>query len=319
MADFTYRPLGGAYPPDRNFEDVADQATNRLGTFANILGAIISLALIIGIGVWGYKLLVRDVSGIPVVRVADGEMRIRPVDPGGQLAQHQGLSVNAVAARGGTDALADEVRLAPRPVEFAADDLEVSTTRVAALPQSSGPITAPEAIDLEAHLSTSPGIGEEAEPKETEQVALNTAVAEAVVAAVTSEQTQPAVLQTASLRFSLRPKRRPAAPVATIVPAAFQPGATVGEVDISALPAGTRLAQIGAFDTPEIARAQWARFEDKFDVYMTDKKRIIQKATSGGRTFYRLRVHGFEDIAAARRFCSALVAENADCIPVVIR
>jgi hypothetical protein len=28
---------------------------------------------------------------------------------------------------------------------------------------------------------------------------------------------------------------------------------------------------------------------------------------------------GFEDLSDARRFCSALVARNADCIPVVTR
>jgi hypothetical protein len=45
----------------------------------------------------------------------------------------------------------------------------------------------------------------------------------------------------------------------------------------------------------------------------------VQKASSGGRVFYRLRAMGFDDLGDARRFCSALVAENADCIPVVTR
>ncbi len=46
---------------------------------------------------------------------------------------------------------------------------------------------------------------------------------------------------------------------------------------------------------------------------------MIQKAESGGRTFYRLRAMGFADLSDARRFCSALVAGNADCIPVTTR
>ena len=46
---------------------------------------------------------------------------------------------------------------------------------------------------------------------------------------------------------------------------------------------------------------------------------MIQKAQSGGRTFYRLRAHGFEDLADARRFCALLVAEGPDCIPVVTK
>ena len=76
---------------------------------------------------------------------------------------------------------------------------------------------------------------------------------------------------------------------------------------------------LGAFDSPEVARAQWDQLQTRFDAYLAGKKRIVQKATSGGRVFYRLRAMGFEDIADARRFCSALVAENADCIPVVTR
>ncbi len=52
---------------------------------------------------------------------------------------------------------------------------------------------------------------------------------------------------------------------------------------------------------------------------MNGKDRLIQRAESGGRTFYRLRAMGFDDLADARRFCSALVAEEAACIPVVVR
>jgi hypothetical protein len=91
------------------------------------------------------------------------------------------------------------------------------------------------------------------------------------------------------------------------------------EVDANALPAGTRLAQRGAYDSPEIARAEWDRLNATFGDYMLGKQRVIQMASSGGRTFYRLRAMGFEDLSDARRFCSALVARNADCIPVVTR
>lgn len=61
-----------------------------LTNMTNIAGAVVSLALIAGVGVWGYKLMVRDVSGIPVVRAVQGDMRVRPEEPGGQLAMNQG-------------------------------------------------------------------------------------------------------------------------------------------------------------------------------------------------------------------------------------
>jgi hypothetical protein len=56
-----------------------------------------------------------------------------------------------------------------------------------------------------------------------------------------------------------------------------------------------------------------------FSVFLVGLSRVVQKATSGGRVFYRLRAMGFADLSDARRFCSALVAEGADCIPVVTR
>ena len=77
--------------------------------------------------------------------------------------------------------------------------------------------------------------------------------------------------------------------------------------------------QLGAFESAEIARSEWGRLSGLFSDYMGDKQRIVQQAQSGGRTFYRLRAHGFDDLSDARRFCSVLVAEGSDCIPVVTR
>jgi hypothetical protein len=73
--------------------------------------------------------------------------------------------------------------------------------------------------------------------------------------------------------------------------------------------------QLGAFDTAQDARSEWDKIAARFGTLLEGKRRVIQEATSGGRTFYRLRVHGFDDVASARRFCAALLAEQANCIP----
>ena len=65
-----------------------------------------------------------------------------------------------------------------------------------------------------------------------------------------------------------------------------------------------------------VTRAEWARLEVSFGDLMANKSLVVQPAESGGRTFFRLRAHGFEDEADARRFCSAFVAQEATCIPV---
>ena len=77
--------------------------------------------------------------------------------------------------------------------------------------------------------------------------------------------------------------------------------------------------QFGAFASPEEARAAWDKMDAQFTDFLTNKRRVIEKALSGGKTFYRLRAMNFADTSDARRFCAAFVAEGQACIPVVAR
>ena len=96
----------------------------RAGALVNYAGAAVSCALIVGVGVWGYKLVMRDVTGIPVVRAMSGEMRALPQNPGGTVSLHTGLSVNEVAAVGVAAAPEDTVALAPATAGLSLEDLE---------------------------------------------------------------------------------------------------------------------------------------------------------------------------------------------------
>lgn len=333
MADFTSSPMAGGYGADSDESYSVTTPSNRLTTLTNVAGAAVSLALIVGIGVWGYKLLVRDVSGIPVVRAAAGEMRVRPTDPGGELAKHQGLSVNVIAASGTSGQPADELRLAPRPVDLTDEDQVIPIAMVAPAPQDAPPRNLPQNLpqadpadvaaalqsgnvdDLVAQLTVgvTPLTELSADP---EEVAATVAaeVAEALV-------TPAAAIEAPGVRQSLRPKKRPATR-AVVVQASLNTSSDASggaEIDAASLAVGTRLAQLGAFDSPEVAREQWDVLQGRFGAFLEGKQRVVQKAKSGGRVFYRLRAMGFQDIADARRFCAALVAENADCIPVVTR
>lgn len=333
MADYTQSPQGGFAPHVH-----PEYTTSAMGKLTNVTGAVISLALVIGVGVWGYKLLVRDVSGIPVVAAAKGEMRVRPADPGGTLAQNQGLSVNSVSVIGATDDLAEQVRLAPQPTNLAEEDQPMTGVARVAVPQT--PAIAPEPLDTAQPEAVA--VPERDAPAADDILAalesgsVDSLVAQLtdgiapmdaldgesapVLASVASEAVAAALSGdglSSSLRPALRPKR--SAPVAGVVPASASAASNIGDIDAASLPAGTRLVQLGAFDSPEIARAQWGKLNARFAPFMEGKQRIVMEAKSGGRTFYRLRAHGFEDIGDARRFCSALVAESVDCIPVVTR
>ncbi|MFD2738734.1 SPOR domain-containing protein [Sulfitobacter aestuarii] len=353
MADFRAARTTGDYEAESDYQaseyetesDFADGFENEpdlgapagarpLAKLTNVIGAGISVALVAGIGVWGYKLLMRDVSGIPVVRAAVGEMRVRPEEPGGQLARHQGLSVNVVAAEGVAGKPADLLKLAPKPVDLAEEDQPI----LASAPLEDKP--EPEVEIAEVAAEESPADTQDDTPLDV-AAALENGDVENLVALLTAGAipmgeepeedealAQPkvvaAVLNAPGVRHSLRPPRERPEEQAMIQPASLRSTsparpAETAEIDAASLQVGTRLVQLGAFDSPEVAREQWDVLRGRFDDYMQDKSRVVQKATSGGRVFYRLRAHGFEDIADARRFCSALLAERADCIPVVTR
>ena len=321
MADVQYThgmgAPGIAHNEDTSQYQTAPQAGNTLKTLTHLTGAALSLALVVGVSVWGYKLVARDVTGIPVVRALQGEMRVRPEDPGGQLARNTGLAVNQVAAEGVAAAPADTLMLAPQPVDLAAADLKTAPVLAAPVAQPQQP--AEVALQNQSVADIVAALTEGVEPLEP----VVPAPAAPIVAPepVQAEPTvQPAVLSGPGLNLSLRPVARPAAAPAVVVPARAAPApAPVGEVAAETLPAGTRLAQLGAYDSADIARAEWDRMSGRFGSYLAGKGRVVQQAQSGGRTFFRLRAHGFTDLAEARRFCAALGAEGQDCIPVVTR
>lgn len=332
------------------------------GGIVSLIGGVASLALIVGLGVWGYRLAVRDVTGVPVVRALEGPMRIQPDDPGGEAAAHMGFSVNAVQAEGAAEPPAERLALAPRNIELSPEDQpQAQGGEIRALtdnaPAAPRPLSAanppaqiaeaaPTPLDLdgssEADLraladqiagDAAPLSGELTEIEETSadtMLAVDEAVEQVAHAPEIIARSVPGVA------VSPRPGQRPGdfarivnAAQAIAQPAEAPPGPTglappkpalyVPEVPADQVPAGTRLVQLGAFDSEDVARAEWVKLAGRFEDYLEGKTRVIERATSGGRTFYRLRAMGFDDLAQARRFCAVLMAGKAACIPVVTR
>jgi len=469
--------------------------SGRLSEFGNSLKGMVSLgaaatsaALVVGLGFWGYDIAVRDVSGVPVVRALEGSMRVAPANPGGDVAAHQGLAVNVVAALGVAQAPAERLVLAPRARMLRDDDAAGLAPPLA--PGTSAPVpdagaatdgtladagadvmtdgapsvvtagsivtggeepaarlagsrvgdgarpvwlrppvaavasavtdgqatplivgaesaeafvaTAEAGIDAGADVPDaivgalpSPAVvvrseepspdADQALPGAAAVLASTTragvvtpdgpgsdAVADlmglAFPAAASSEPVSPItpisgpgdvmasdpvplvidpdavnramaealaeeavpfaplagdepVLAAAVAERSIRPQARPAGivPVSMVVPIPAVQVDDAPEVVAETLPVGTHLVQIGAFDDAEGARGEWARLAGRFGDLMAGKARVVQAAQSGGRTFFRLRATGFDGGDDARRFCSALRAEGADCIPVELR
>lgn len=338
-AQYVHPAHGGPAPAPAPMAEMMPQedqsAGGGFGAALNYAGAGLSLALIVGLGVWGYKLAMRDVTGIPVVRALEGPMRVQPEDPGGQLAAHQGFAVNDVQSEGQATDAADRLVLAPGPEDLADEDMvsEVSAradqSPGAALPLQDASVVVDRSVSLPADpvaaaLAIAEQIAADATPLSgaeapTQLAALGTAPVVNLPAAALTDTVKIIPASVPGLNRSPRPARRPANLDTRVSAPVVQTATVVPEVAPEKVVAGTRLVQLGAFDSPEVARAEWGKLSARFEDYLNGKSRVIQKAQSGGKTFYRLRVMGFNDLSDARRFCSVLMAQKAACIPVVSR
>lgn len=347
MADNTFPDFGG-------FRDPQPLRRASFASIVNFAGAATSFALIAGLAVWGYRLAVRDVAGVPVIRALEGPARIAPEDPGGELARHTGFAVNAVAAEGTAAAPADRLALAPRP-----DDLGEESPPMAALrplPRASLPVSpeaeAPDAALAEPEVAQPASLSETLDP-EAEAAARTVALAEELAAGAAPLAPEPDASTVATeavpepldqpdavsldtvasdvpgVARSPRPLARPrnaprvVAPdaVGAAVALALAPQAEAGvrAVDPASLPAGTKLVQLGAYDDAVTAKREWEKISVRFGALMEGKGRVIQETETGGRRFFRLRVEGFPEMADARRFCAALLAEDTPCIATQVR
>ncbi len=301
---------------DYEDDEAADVAAEGSGAqrLVNLAGALVSMALVIGMGIWGYKLLVRDVSGIPVIEALDGAFRTEPEEPGGMQAPHQGLQVNEIAAVGAASGPVDEIRLAPEPDPLAEEDLPWGD--LLDTPEKAPDQAVMARLDADGRTEAAPV---EIDDQPEDALATDLAVAEAMAALTGetgAEAADPAPLASGALGAP-RPLPRPEDEPVEVAARSGQVGA--GEIAPSELEKGTRLVQLGAFETADAARDQWSSIGARFTDNFADKRMVVQQATSGGRTFFRLRAEGFTDLADARRFCSALIADQADCIPVEMR
>ncbi|SFX06119.1 Cell division protein DamX, binds to the septal ring, contains C-terminal SPOR domain [Paracoccus pantotrophus] len=339
--------------PYAHAESLAESPSllGRITRLTHYLGALVSVGLIVILAVWGYKLVVRDVSGVPVIRAIEGEARTAPDNPGGELTQRTGLAVNTVAA-GAETAAVDRVAIAPAATPLDSQDVPMGELGATAQ-EPSHPIEAP-LIDETARVIARPDGETLAQPdaaaesvasavisdapaadapvneavtdlagNETRDMAITTALAEAGAQAVPGAIAQ-------SPRPAPRPRRVAAAAPAVASDAA--PARAAAESRPAAAPetpapapapaqvaSGAPLVQIGAFDSDALARGEWNRVSGKFGALFAGKGMVVQEHKANGRSFWRLRAAGFESRDEARRFCAALIAEGVDCIPAMAK
>lgn len=297
--------------------DAALASEDKLGKFKlNMIfywiGAVLSLSLLAGAIGWSYKLVVRDINQIPIVRAQLGPLRVAPDNPGGLTAANQGLSVTQLAVNE-KPLLSDEINLAPA-AEILNEEISASLLReVDKLNQIDETYEIKE-INAENTISLDGSSG--AMKGET------ASKTESLVAQVAFSQKKVEIENAVSLALSitsefdpsltsLRPKTRPRS-------VKQNRELIVSKEPMSKLPIGSAIVQLGAFDSKSLAESEWRRFEKLLGSILAPKQMIIQKAESGGKIFYRLRASGFNDISDARQFCTA-ISDKVACIPVVTR
>ena len=294
-----------------NFNEMGDRDGGSLTAAINWAGAFLSVLLIVGLAAWGWKLWQRDVTGIPVVRALEGPMRTTPADPGGLANDYQGLAVNRIAEERATE-LADRVVLAPAPATLNEDEDLAMADLAPALEEALAVVEVAPAPDLgEAVAAPAPAVIENAPSATDLAVAAALADAGALIEAepVSLVSAGPGV-PAATPRPLVRPEGRRVASLNVV-------NDVTGAIDPATIPPGTRLVQLGAYGSEDVAKAEWANAIANFGDYMVGKERVVQQAETGGRTFWRLRALGFADLSDARRFCAVLVSDGANCIPVV--
>ncbi|WP_081995162.1 SPOR domain-containing protein [Paracoccus sp. PAMC 22219] len=336
----------------------ADGLPARLARVTHYMGAVASVALMVGLMAWGWQLVSRDVSGVPVIRAVQGEARTTAEEPGGQLTNHTGLAVNSVAG-GQVLSPTDQVAIAPAPVDLSADDVamgELGATAHEPSNPSETPLTfAGEPIvplsDSEARALADAKAAAAAERALADQAVNQAAIIDApategpVTEVVTDENGLPA--QSAAIAealaqaqaeanpgvvvASVRPTPRPRVTRVAAAPAAAAAQTAVAEAPApapdrpEAAPAPTPapvasnsasgpVVQVGAFDSDSIANGEWQRLAGRNGGLFSGKSPVIQEHQSNGRTFWRLRVAGFDSLSEARQFCSALQSSGTDCL-----
>lgn len=352
--EFSYDQAGGtgqaAAPGQGRPGDAVggDGLSARLARLTHYVGAVASVGLMVGLLAWGWQLVSRDVSGVPIIRAIEGEARTTADNPGGQLTNHTGLAVNSVAG-GETLAPTQQVAIAPAPVGLSADDVAMGELGAVAREPSNPsetPLTfAGEPIvplsDSEARALAEAQAAAAAERALADQAVNQAAIIDApategpVNNVVTDENGVPA--QAAAIAEALamaqaeanpgvlvasnRPAPRPrvaAAPAAAAQPAVARP--TEAAPAPAPAPVAARssasgpVVQVGAFDSNAIAMSEWQRLSGRNGGLFSGKAPVIQEHQSNGRTFWRLRVAGFGSLSEARQFCSALQSSGTDCL-----
>ena len=254
------------------------------------IGLILSISIFVFLIIWGFSLNVSENAEIPVVKAKIKEARIISENPGGQIINYQGLSVNNVQEQGAAQVTAKRILLAPKPVELKEKDLAITEVK--------------KNDNLDDLGNTMIN-----QPKKT------------IVLKETEEDKQLTddsnKLSALALDRSRKPWAREMLNSKNTEKALEIAEVEIAEVEITEakIKRGTNLVQLGSYSTRKEAQEAWASFLKRNGTIFKNKKRSIQKFDSS-RYPFRLRASGFTTLNDSRDFCILLRGLIPTCLPM---
>ena len=239
-------------------------------------GALLSIVILIILIIWGFSLNVSDNAEIPVVKAKIKDLRVVSEEPGGQIVNYQGLSVNNVQEQGSAQSTATRIILAPEPIKLIEKDVNISII------EDSESISEPPVPTLNNNKVDEENIKETINALED--------------------------ISSLAVIISIVPKIRKFH--------GNQSLDKIIEINEVGLRSGTNLVQLGFYSTKQGALKAWSELMINNSSVFKNKKRLIQNANIGGNNSYRLTVIGFSSLGESRNFCHLFREVLHTCLPM---
>ncbi|MEM9045573.1 MAG: SPOR domain-containing protein [Pseudomonadota bacterium] len=311
-------------------------------TLSTWLGAAAATAVLVALGSWFYHLGVRDAQQVPIIRASTQPVKIRPVDPGGEVTPHQTIdSYNAgtVQQAGTTETqLADpaptltqeDVAMAdlrPEPKPETAPETQAlavqSATEELGIPEANDLVVevTPEqqelAVQEPVQVPSAEPQATEVEPEEVTDVAVLTD--DTVVEEVVPTPAEQVIAKPVSTGNPFAPDYSPQVikrpPNLRVRMLAARASADTGATDLAKAAEASQIkVQLQASPSRDVVMNSWKKIRQDHADLLSQKALVVGVTQSGGVTYYRLRLGPFKDRAEATATCQALRGRGQDCI-----
>ena len=264
------------------------------------IGVILSISIFAFLIIWGFSLNVSENAEIPVVKAKIKEARIISENPGGQIINYQGLSVNNVQEQGAAQVTAKRILLAPKPVELKEKDLAITEIK-----------NNDNLDDLGNTMINQPK--NTIVLKETEEDMQLTDDSNKLSALALDRSRKPWAREMLNSKNTEKALEIAEVEIAEVEIAEVE--TTEVEITEAKIKRGTNLVQLGSYSTRKEAQEAWASFLKRNGTIFKNKKRSIQKFDSS-RYPFRLRASGFTTLDDSRDFCILLRGLIPTCLPM---